>query len=275
MWLLDTTTLRLHEFFGDRVPPYAILSHAWSDDEVLFHEMQSISLEEIKDQPRYTKVLSFCVVAKAGGLGYGWLDSCCIDKRSSAELTEAINSMYQWYRDAKVCFIYLADVPPGMTEHDDRQRRAFASSKWFSRSWTLQELVASKERVFLAQDWTEIRNNLTATRDSVGDIEDFISEITGVDTKVLRDNSKLREKCIAERMSWASRRRATRSEDRVYSLMGIFEVNMAVLYGEGEEHAFKRLQEEIMKTSFDQSIFAWRGPYKSSGLLAHSPDDFK
>ena len=177
--------------------------------------------------------------------------------------------MYRYYRDAGECLIYLSDVPPvaedGSTDRE-KHLRALRSSRWFSRGWTLQELVAPRARVFLAADWTPIEDR--------GDLVELLADITGIDVKLLRDRDQLSSFCTAHRMSWASRRQTTRGEDMAYSLMGIFGINMPIIYGEGASSAFRRLQEEIIRTSFDQSMFVWQGDYESSGLLAKSPADF-
>ena len=167
---------------------------------------------------------------------FGTADLCCIDKTSSAELSEAINSMYRWYQESGVCYAYLADVPPN----------AFSKSRWFTRGWTLQELIAPSTVIFLDQKWQEIGTKSSLQR--------VISEITGIPTDILLGGD-LEDASIAQRMSWASKRETTRVEDAAYCLMGIFSIHMPMLYGEGER-AFIRLQEEIMRVSDDHSLFA-------------------
>jgi hypothetical protein len=270
MWLLETATLTLREFIGTEVPKYAILSHTWSGDEIKFHEVKSPN-ENVREKAGYRKVKRFVELVKSMGYEYAWADTACIDKRSSAELTEAINSMYIWYQAADVCIIYLEDVPPrAETLSQDAQLAALEASRWFTRGWTLQEILACANRHFHAQDWSRI----SLDEDSLHDLDSICSKVTGVSVGVLNDQRVLQEVTIAERMSWAARRKTTRPEDRAYSLLGIFDVNMPILYGEGLVKAFRRLQEEIMKSSFDQTLFAWRGHYYESGLLAYSPDDF-
>jgi hypothetical protein len=168
-------------------------------------------------------------------------NSCCIDKTSTAELSEAINSMFRWYREARVCYAYLADV---------QEATQLADSRWFTRGWTLQELVAPSTVWFYTVDWQYLGSKV--------DLQLELQRVTGIDTGVLTDGV-LEKVSIAGRMSWAAKRQTTRIEDRAYSLMGIFDVNMPLLYGEGKK-AFVRLQEEIMKTSDDQSLFAWGMP---------------
>ena len=276
MRLLDSSTLQLEEFFfGAGTPLYAILSHTWAEEEVSYHEMQE-ARETVRHKAGFKKIKHFCELAKSYGFSYAWVDSCCIDKRSSAELSEAINSMYTWYRDAGICIVYLVDVPgrtEQMMDQPGAQIEAFKKSRWFTRGWTLQELIASSRRRFFASDWSMI-DDIVPSGHVGHDLDDLISDITHISDVVLRDRDEFRNFCVAERISWAAHRQTTRPEDAAYSLMGLFNVNMPILYGEGVRSAFRRLQDEIMKTSFDQTIFAWRGSYESSGMLAQTPADF-
>ncbi|OTB06721.1 hypothetical protein M426DRAFT_318783 [Hypoxylon sp. CI-4A] len=265
MWLLDTEKQSLGYFNEDQVAktPYAILSHVWGSEEILFHEARD-ERAKIEDRAGWKKITRFCAAAKKHGFAYAWVDTCCIDKRSSADLTEAINSMYNYYRDASLCFIYLEDVHP--CANRDQLLAAVSTTRWLTRGWTLQELLASAQRCFFATDWSKIEGET--------ELLDTIAESTGINRSLLGNRDMLRDFCIAERMKWAAKRNTTREEDRAYSLMGLFGVNIPALYGEGARNAFKRLQLEIMQTSFDMTIFAWRGNYESSGLLARSPADF-
>ncbi|RMY07246.1 hypothetical protein D0868_05451 [Hortaea werneckii] len=239
----DEDALRFREFYGSNIPPYAILSHMWSEgEEVLFQDV-------IQRQARgrgLEKVLAALNRARADGYSYVWVDTCCIDKSSSAELSEAINSMYTWYQDAAICYAYLADVPS--TDKPFAGKSHFARSRWFSRGWTLQELLAPNGIQFLSTDWT-----ILGTKDSLADV---ISRRTQIRPRILRMRSGIQDCSISERMSWAAGRETTRTEDAAYCLMGLFSVNMPLLYGEGRK-AFQRLQEEIMRYSDDQSLFAW------------------
>ncbi|OHW99976.1 het domain-containing protein [Colletotrichum incanum] len=271
MRLLDTSTLQLSEFYEGRAPAYAILSHTWADGEVLFQDLEGGP----STNAGWTKVQSACCLARGQGYAWIWIDTCCIDKSSSSELSEAINSMFKWYRDAKICFAYLADVPyaePGTSECAG----ALADSRWFTRGWTLQELLAPAVLDFYSSDWRRI--------DSRSVLGGVIGEITGIDATYLLDGKlRLAEASVAERMSWASRRRTTRVEDLAYCLLGIFDVNMPLIYGEGMK-AFKRLQETIIRENDDQSVFAWGDIIEGNALvpnlnpqplLAESPTDFK
>jgi hypothetical protein len=267
MWLLETSTLKLHEFTAYDIPEYAILSHTWFKDEVKFHEMEAPD-DSLLRKPGFTKVKRFCELAKSMGHKYAWADTACIDKRSSADLTEAINSMFKWYSEADVCIVYLEDVPSENNSFKSRLE-AFRASRWFTRGWTLQEMIACSDRRFYAKDWSSI-----TLEDSDTSLNKLCSEITGVTRGVLQGQQELQKFTIAERMSWASHRKTTRPEDQAYSLMGMFNVNIPILYGEGRYKAFRRLQEEIMRSSFDQSLFAWRGIGDESGLLADTPAEF-
>jgi len=170
---------------------------------------------------------------------------CCIDKTSSAELSEAINSMFRWYQKASVCYAYLADV---LKDTDpDKDPEEFSRSRWFTRGWTLQELVAPKNVVFYSRSWKNI-----GTKERLCNT---ISTITGIDIDTLLGED-VTFVSVANKMSWASGRRTTRTEDMAYCLLGIFDVNMPLLYGEGKK-AFLRLQEEILRSSYDHSLFAW------------------
>jgi hypothetical protein len=191
-----------------------------------------------------------------------WIDSCCIDKSSSAELSEAINSMYKWYANAQVCYAYLSDVVV-----DQKLRSALRLSQWFARGWTLQELLAPRVVEFYDRNWVEI-----GTKQSLSLL---LTEITTIDHRLfsgsILDKASKQNICIAEKMSWAAKRKTTRAEDLAYSLMGLFDVNMPLLYGEGAQGAFIRLQTEIMAKSVDESIFAWSYPGNSINKRRHLP----
>ncbi|GJP98587.1 ankyrin repeat-containing protein [Aspergillus niger] len=248
----DTGNFAIQEF-TDVIPPYAILSHTWSKEEVTYQEINAVSA---KRKCGYEKIIKCCSVARATGYEYVWIDTCCIDKTSSAELSEAINSMYHWYQKAGVCYAYLADI---------QSKDEFTKSKWFTRGWTLQELIAPSRVVFLNREW-EMLGDKT-------DLRDEISIFTGIPANILSGEEDLEMSSVAQRMSWAAKRETSRVEDRAYSLMGIFNVNMPLIYGEGE-NAFIRLQEEIMRISDDQSLFAWVSSHNRGGLLATFPDAF-
>ncbi|KAF2107945.1 hypothetical protein BDV96DRAFT_451740, partial [Lophiotrema nucula] len=191
----------------------------------------------------------------------------CIDKRSSSETSESINSMFKWYKDADECYVYLSDYD-GSDQLSD-----LSSCRWFSRGWTLQELIAPRCIRVYDKNWIyHVSINKTKPRD---EWTSYLSKVTGIDPYVF-SGVELHKFSVAQRMSWASRRNTTRSEDMAYSLLGIFGINMPLLYGEGRDRAFLRLQEEIIKGNNDMSIFAWMNPTNTtSGILATSPADFQ
>lgn len=254
----------LVEFIGENVPPYSILSHTWgqSGSEVTYKDFVDGTG---KNKAGYDKIRSCGIQTAKKGLQYLWVDTCCIDKTSSAELSEAINSMFRWYREAEICFAYLEDAPSELLISE----WSTADIRWFSRGWTLQELLAPRQIEFYATDWTF----LGTRSDHCG----VLSQITGIHKEAL-DGRPLERFSIAQRMSWASSRTTTRPEDLAYCLLGLFDVNLPLLYGEGGERAFLRLQEEIMRGSDDHTIFAWTQPHverqKMHGLLADLPADF-
>ena len=262
MWLLNCRTKALVEFDNeDTKPPYAILSHTWiKNEEITYQDIQSGNPRQISG---WEKVKACCKRAIEDGFDYCWVDTCCINKTSSAELSEAINSMFQWYADAEVCYAFLTDVD-SMVDTDE-----FESSRWFSRGWTLQELLAPRKVIFFSREWKPI-----GTRET---LKARISRTTKIHEDALTgDVSEIRKFSVAQRMSWASPRTTTRSEDVAYCVLGLFNVNMPLLYGEGKK-AFIRLQEEIMKDSDDQSIFSWQRPAGSDlcGMLAPAPSNFR
>jgi hypothetical protein len=274
MRLLDTATLEFHEYFDSETPRYAILSHTWGSEEVSFRDMETKESQQTNSMKEgYKKIVDFCTKARCRSFKYGWVDTCCIDKRSSAELSEAINSMYTYYQKAGECYIYLADVKA--FSHTKRIRDAWAEQmnqikacRWLTRGWTLQELIANTNRRIYTSDWSEV-----VAIGGLPDIHDIISEATTIPKSVLTQ-LRMEDVSVSDRMSWAAHRQTTRSEDMAYSLMGLFGVNMPVLYGEGGERAFRRLQEEILKSGFDQTLFAWQSDQEASGLLADSPIHF-
>ncbi|KAF5368575.1 hypothetical protein D9758_002408 [Tetrapyrgos nigripes] len=264
MRLLNTKTFQLHEFYSD-IPTYAILSHTWDREEVTFQDMQN--LRAAKRKAGYAKLSGACAHARKDNFEWIWIDTCCINKESSAELSEAINSMYGYYGDSEVCYVYLSDASSAEDPRDVDS--GFRKSRWFKRGWTLQELLAPRYVVFLGKDWKEI-----GTRWS---LRDAISALTCIPSRVF-ENGNMTGYSIAQKMSWGAFRETTRPEDQAYCLMGLFGVNMPPLYGEGSVKAFMRLQQEIIKVSDDRSIFAWIAPLGDQGprgLFAKSPFEFR
>jgi hypothetical protein len=282
--------------YGIDIPSYAILSHTWSDGEIVLQDLQgsdihdaswsalSDHLPEVLGGNKVNgleKLLRSTELARRNRYEHLWVDTCCIDKTSSAELSEAINSMYRWYAGADVCYAYLSDVPAAVTEDPFEMNSKFRHSRWFRRGWTLQELIASQQVEFFASDWSYLgakTGDIAFTR--------LLNEITGIQLNVLLGEISPQDISIAARMHWAVERQTTRVEDIAYCLLGIFDVTMPLLYGEGKR-SFIRLQEAILIREEDQSLFAWHSEFLSenavggtwqssgfSGLLADSPDRF-
>ncbi|KAH7333345.1 heterokaryon incompatibility protein-domain-containing protein [Rhexocercosporidium sp. MPI-PUGE-AT-0058] len=270
MRLINTQTYNFSEYLGDNIPIYAILSHTWGSEEVTYQDWLSVQhqnpprwgwvevpaeISELKSKAGYIKISSACEIARAEGYEWIWADTVCIDKTNSVELSETINMMYEWYRDAIVCYAFLSDVPPATLEECAESGNSFRCSRWFTRGWTLQELLAPAEVIFYSREWTRI-----------GEREELVELLYAITSIPLSSYDRFhRSYTIAQKMSWASKRTTTRIEDMAYCLLGIFGIKMPLLYGEGE-NAFFRLQEEIMKRSTDQSILAGN---------MHSKDDTK
>jgi hypothetical protein len=229
---LDDGKPVLTRFLAGNIPSYAILSHTWEADD------QEVTFKDLTNGVRLNKLgygkIRFCgEQARKDGLQYFWVDSCCIDKSSSAELQEAINSMFRWYRNAVKCYAYLADVPS-----IDIGQQAFSRSRWFTRGWTLQELLAPRELEFFSQEGLKLGNKQS--------LELQIHETTGIPVQALRDiGGSVSQFSVEERMSWAAKRSTTVEEDQAYCLLGIFDTYLPLIYGEGKEHAFRRLRREI------------------------------
>ncbi|KAI1787433.1 hypothetical protein LXA43DRAFT_709926 [Ganoderma leucocontextum] len=255
MRLLNTKTGEFALFGDPRQVRYAILSHVWSVDGT--EQTYERTCEILAETPgpagttplsRYSeKIQRFCEVALKDGFEWGWVDSSCIDKTSSSELSEAINSMYDWYRYSGTCYSFLHDLHDIDTS-DPTFCEEFGSSKWFTRGWTLQELLAPSVLLFLSSTWRVIGSKYT--------LASVVEAVTDIDNSVLTFEQPLEAVCVARKMSWAASRTTTRVEDEAYSLMGIFGVTISISYGEGR-YAFIRLQEEIVKHYPDQTIFAW------------------
>ncbi|CDO68484.1 hypothetical protein BN946_scf184499.g9 [Trametes cinnabarina] len=357
MWLLNTCTGALEWFHHASEAKYAILSHVWLQKESTFQDLQRFhhearahnSVPVLEREELSAKIKECCRVARELGYLWVWIDTCCIDKTSSAELSEAIASMFRWYRQADVCIVFLHDVEelypqdatdseahpqdtaeaydaeefdaddlrsqdadetylqntdglypremhklnsqdadevdsqdtddqdtdelypdeddPDLQDTDELDSRhadlALTRCKWFTRGWTLQELIAPAEVVFYGADWSYLGTK--------AGLAGAISRVSGVDVDVLTHSRPLSAISVAQRMSWASRRETTREEDRSYSLLGLFGVYIPIVYGEGS-NAFYRLQEAILRDIPDQSIFAWGDVWSYDPVtLAHLP----
>jgi len=249
----------LIEFIGDKIPRYAILSHTWGADgeEVTYEDL---TRGAGKSKAGYQKIRLCGKQAATDGLQYFWVDTCCIDKSSSAELSEAINSMFRWYHDAGNCYVYLSDVSIGGSSKNGQFSQetwepAFQKSRWFTRGWTLQELIAPASVVFFSVEGERLGDKKSLERQ--------IHDITGITPQALQ-GAPLSHFGVDKRMSWAAKRETKREEDAAYSLLGIFDIHMPLIYGEGRKKALARLQKEIKDGSKRQEGMA---PMSLSCLL--------
>jgi hypothetical protein len=251
----------LTSFTAGRIPPYAILSHTWEADsqELTFQDMIN---GDGKRKSGYKKI-QFCRnQAEKDGLRYFWVDSCCIDKTSSSELSEAINSMFRWYQDAVECYVYLSDVSTSdvisLASSQLPGGSPLRQSRWFTRGWTLQGLLAPSSVKFFSKECDWIGDKST--------LELHISNITGIAVKALQ-GTPMSQFSLDERISWASGRQTTVKEDEAYCLLGIFEVHMPLIYGEGRKNAFRRLREVAKFTSQHEPFPPCRSPQNLTSLI--------
>ncbi|KAK0653118.1 heterokaryon incompatibility protein-domain-containing protein, partial [Cercophora newfieldiana] len=275
MWLIDTATLQLKFFPNAEGLKYAILSHTWGPEEISFQEMATRETITTSGKLGWSKIGLTCKLAlETYGLKYAWIDTCCIDKTSSADLSEAINSMFAWYQSATVCLAYLEDFTLTSRGSWDNAvlQEGLKSCKWFTRGWTLQELIAPSDVSFYDGNWTRIGTKKALTG--------MLSAITHIDENVLHDVGFLPLVHVGKKMSWAASRKTTRIEDMAYCLLGIFDIQMPLLYGEGKK-AFLRLQEQIARSVNDLTLFAWeqdaslKNGADRRGLFALTPCEFK
>ena len=284
MRLLHTGTLELHTFPPDVAdngrPPYAVLSHCWREGQLSYSEFAN-DRERALTLDSFSFVKKACQAAKESNIDYLWIYTICVDQSSTAEVSEAANSAFAWMSRCEHLFVYLDDLPPitnyakqhsdGEEEEDGDDDAVWSRCLWFSRCWTLQELLAPFSVRFYDQDW-----NFRGCKTSEP-LKGILSRITHIVADVLCDSSLISEVSLAKRMSWAAKRRAFREEDRAYSLMGIFNVFLPVIYGEGS-NAFLRLQEAILKDTHDLSLLIWDAQPSDArpwrGLLANSPAEF-
>lgn len=240
---------------GAGLPRYAILSHTWR------HDCQEVSFVDLLDRTAASKAgfdkIRFCgAQAKRDGIAYFWVDTCCIDRSNSSELQEAVNSMFAWYRDAAKCYVFLGDVSHSAPllnkeRNESAWEAAFAKSRWFTRGWTLQELIAPAEVEFFSKEGTHLGSKRS--------LESAIRAATGIPARALRGDT-LSGFSVSERLAWAESRHTTRQEDKAYSLLGIFGISMPLIYGEGGPRAYARLRatiDEAYKGRHIISVLFW------------------
>ncbi|RYP43803.1 hypothetical protein DL768_009664 [Monosporascus sp. mg162] len=266
MRCLDTATFELHHNQQNvfKTEGYAILSHRWAENEITFDRIGDYAeeLRNTKDShciPQLDKIFGACTIARYQGIRWMWIDSCCIDKSSSQEYQESINSMFKWYSDAVVCITYMSDVRKNLNVTTGPQvfydSQTGKPSVWFTRGWTLQELLAPRNMQFYDKKWEFLgtKAGLAAP----------LAHITRIKAEYLTGAEDFRNACIAAKMSWMAGRETTREEDMAYSMLGLFNVNMTPQYGEGMG-AYMRLQELLISKN-DESLFAWRMPPEGFG----------
>ncbi|KAH7137476.1 hypothetical protein B0J13DRAFT_419550, partial [Dactylonectria estremocensis] len=268
MWLLNTRSLDLHYYPQPAdCPAYAVLTHCLKDGELTdLHDLPSQNLVSESQRASCTVIREACGEAQSFGVEFIWLDEVCINRSSTAAISEALNSMFQIYQQADVCLVYLSDIsirvellyPPETYIHQ---------SQWGTRVWVLQEIIASKHVQFYDKQWTRI-----GTKDS---LLHFLTAFLGIDRPVLENADCLFDFSIGRRMSWAAQLSADRPEDVAYSLLGIFRVNLSIIYGEGRR-AFLRLQEEILRDTDDATLFAWQSAslHQYRGIFSNCPAEF-
>ena len=262
MRLLNTYTLEFEESF--KAPSnYAILSHRWGslNEEVSYEGYLGKSQ---MNRAGYEKISKFCNIARGDGYKLAWIDTCCIDKRSSAELTEAINSMYRWYQQSGRCYVYLSY----------KDTSDWLQSEWWKRGWTLQELIAPEDLVFYDKNWRKIGNKKSKK------IADKVVDATKLPRELITSNN-LQPYSVGVKMSWMSGRTTTLEEDEAYCLLGLFDVNMPMIHGEGRV-AFIRLQQIIFERTGDETIFAFISDKSTDepsqgyqSIFATSPKQFR
>jgi hypothetical protein len=234
----DDNGFSLVEHFGDNIPSYAILSHTWGDDgdEVTFKDLT----EDVgKSKPGYGKLTFCCKQAAQDGLDHFWVDTCCIDKSSSAELAEALNSMYRWYQNSAKCYVYLSDVSISSPIQDVSLQTCtqhFEKSRWFKRGWTLQELLAPSSIHFYSKEEHLLGDKISLLQ--------ALHSTTSIPMTALQGRP-MSQFSVDERMHWTKERQTKRGEDMAYSLLGIFDICMPLIYGEGQEKALARLRRKI------------------------------
>jgi hypothetical protein len=230
---------------SEEIPPYAILSHTWGEQEVVFDDLKDIETADdidVQSKEGYRKIRFCADQAERDGLKHFWIDTCCIDKSNNTELSKAINSMFRWYQNAKKCYVFLSDVGSDILEGAGES--AFRQSRWFNRGWTLQELLAPDSVEFFSKNGARLGDKES--------LKHTIHEVTGIPFEAL-SGSDLSEFDVAKRFSWGVKRQTTEEEDGAYCLFGIFGVHLPLIYGEGKERALRRLKKEI-ETSEDASM---------------------
>ncbi|THU93628.1 HET-domain-containing protein [Dendrothele bispora CBS 962.96] len=263
LWLIDTKSLELVDIKHrdkQNAPPYAILSHRWfRGEEVTLQEFQLLNRTiESETDPKtsksgYKKIHSACSQAQQNGLDYIWVDTCCIDKTSHGDVARNIKSMYAYYQNSKVCYVYLADVDMGVWAD-------FLESQWFKRGWTLQELLAPQQVIFFNKYWECIGTKVQ--------LQEWIFTLTGIPRHIISGEHSVDsvDPLVVVRMSWAVSRDTTKPQDRAYCLMGLLGVSIEPDYEESVGNSFQRLgsafvdnhteYREVMRSAWDSFYYS-------------------
>lgn len=250
---MDTARIKrvVKEFFR-----YVMFSHRWQGREPLCSDIgdQSIYSLPTEDMPTAIKLQTFCRTADKAGYRWAWSDTCCIDQTNQREFEKSINSMFRWYHNSSLTFVYLWDVSPssypgGLTQ-----------SAWITRGWTLQELLAPTVIRFFNRDWTPYLLDPHANHKESDVIMGEIASAVGVPA-----NDLLAFRPSSDDVRWKLHMASTRDtfvpEDAAYCLFGIFKVIMHVIPGETQQQAIGRLLQQIItcSKSGDVGCLAWVG----------------
>ncbi|KAG2749101.1 hypothetical protein P692DRAFT_20496396 [Suillus brevipes Sb2] len=229
-----------------------LLSHRWEGTEALLHDIQDKVVYELNELGGIAKLQSFCKIVRDAGYLWAWMDTCCIDRRSNTELQESVNSMFVWYHHSALTIVYLCDVPPSS------KPGALARSVWNERGWTFQEFVAPKVVIFYQKDWSLYLGDRSPNHKESSAIMKELEGAMGIDARALI-SFRPGMSDVRQRLQWASSRVTTLQEDVAYSLFGIFDVLLPVIYGEKKQNALGRLLQEIVARSGDITVLDWFG----------------
>ncbi|CEJ93232.1 hypothetical protein VHEMI08840 [[Torrubiella] hemipterigena] len=269
MKLLQIQTSRIIEILPPNIPKYAILSHTWDVVTKLPPPAAiqwAVDVQSKKYLALLPKIIEASRLALEQGIDYLWTDWLCIDSSSSASLEKAVNGALSLLQQCALCIVHLDDL-----EKDSFDEEGLAQCRYWTRSWTLQELIIPQNVQFYDASWKLCGEKHDA------DVSTIVSTVTGIPVPVLVEPDALWDTALAVRMSWAARRTCRREEDIAYSLLALAGVTLQVRYGEGSEATFLRFQEEVLRNTRDTSLLAWRSSVGDlpRGLLARSPLEFQ
>ncbi|KAI6159782.1 hypothetical protein EDD17DRAFT_1485951, partial [Pisolithus thermaeus] len=226
---------------------FVTFSHRWGEGEPSLRDIEGHPIYVMSTSGGFGKLQAFCLATRERGYLWAWSDTCCIDKDSSAEFQEAVGSMFSWYRRSALTIAYFSDVP---------DTDSFRDSEWFRRGWTLQELLAQERLLFYTQTWSLYKNLTSSNHKADVAVLEELEGTTGIESRFLASFSPGMDDARS-RLQWASLRCTTRPEDIAYSLFGIFNIHLPVLYGESAENALGRLLAEIISQSGNISVLDW------------------